>query len=278
MNKIVNLGVAFVCVLSLGACGGGSKSSSSTASAASAPASAASTAASASAGASSPAAAASAAAGLWTGSTTDNRSYAQLVLGSGDYYLFYSPIGDTNSVGGAMFGTGTVSGTTYAAPNGHVFDIQTSGVQTTTLTATVVAKTSLNGYYTSTANSAVPIISFAGVYDATSDTAPKLVDLSGTYTGDDGTNAGVQQGATLTVGADGSVIVNAANNCSASGTAKPRTDGNAFDLTLKFGATCALANQSVTGIAYNNLAARRLYTLTPTADRSDFFLFVGGKN
>jgi len=58
----------------------------------------------------------------------------------------------------------------------------------------------------------------------------------------------------------------------------PRAHGNVFNISISFGAApCLFTNQTLSGVAFFNPNAKRLYAATPNATRTDGALFVGTK-
>jgi hypothetical protein len=211
--------------------------------------------------------------GLWSGKTSTNRTVTGLVLSDGTYYVLYSSIGNAAIIGGVVHGTGTSTAGTFSSTDAKDFNIEGAGVVPATFSATVAAKQSLNGSinYSNGATS-----SFTSTYDPSFETTPLLATVAGTFTGQVASSAGVQA-ATITVSTTGA-ISGGASGCATTGTATPRTDGNAYNVSLTFGASpCLFANQTLTGIAYFDASTKRLYAATPNAARTDGVLFAGSK-
>jgi hypothetical protein len=216
-----------------------------------------------------------AATGLWSGSTNTNRTVTGVVLGDGTYYVLYSVPGVPSTIAGIVQGTGSVSGSTFASTNAKDFNFETPGVFSASVSATVISKQSLNGSITPSGSGA---ISFATVYDSDWEQTPTLSGLAGTYTGTVASSAGTES-ATVTVSASGAVNGTGASGCTVTGTATPRTDGNAFNITLNWGgAPCLFAGQTFQGHAYYDAVPdKRLFAAAPNAARTDGVLFTGTK-
>lgn len=219
----------------------------------------------------------SAAQGLWTGTTTANRTLTGLVFDDGTYYVFYSPVNIPAGVAGVVQGSSGTATATWASTDGVDFNLEVPSVQAATVAASFVAKQSFKGTisYASGAKS-----TFTTAYDANYEVAPTLASLAGSYAGDVGLSTGVQAAAVV-VAASGAVSGTTRTNtsaCSFSGTATPRTDGNAYDVSLRFsGASCTVSNQRFAGIAYLNATTKKLYVAALNADRTDGVLFLGTK-
>jgi hypothetical protein len=226
-------------------------------------------------GGDSPPPAAESAQGLWIGTTNTNRAVNGLVLSDGTYYVLYSPVGagNTTAIAGVVQGNGAVRGSTFSSSNARDFNLETLAVVSCSVSAGVVTKQSLNG---SISCGPAGGASFTSTYDVAYEARPSLAAVAGTFTGQVGSSAGVQN-ATVTVSAAG-VISGTSGGCAVSGTAAPRTDANAFNVTITYGPLpCLFANQTFTGIAFFNAPAKRLYAAAPNASRTDGVLFVGVK-
>jgi hypothetical protein len=268
-----------ICLLVfLAACGGGGgDSSSSTLVAAGPTATPIATASPTSTPASSPSAV-----GLWKGQSTNKttnakRSITGLVLPDGRFYVMYSSSSDLNSLAGVVVGQGSVSGNVLNWTNAKDFNLEGLGaILDATITGTAVSKTSLNGdtSYTNSANNST----FTGTYSKDFETIPSLSTVAGAYSGKVSTAAGTEL-ANVTISNTGDITGSGQQSgCAISGSLKPRSDANAYDVSVKFGpAPCLLANQTLSGISYFDANAKRLYAIAPNTARTDGVLFVGTK-
>jgi hypothetical protein len=212
-------------------------------------------------------------AGLWAGSTNTGRTVTGLVLSDGTYYVLYSAAGNASSIAGVIQGTGTTSASSFTSFNARDFNLEGLGVSSGSVHTSFVVKQSLTG---TVAYSQGTSVSFTATYDGDWATTPTLARLAGSYSGQVALSQGVQ-GAVVTVSATGAVT-GAANGCSMTGMATPRSDGNAYDITIRFGASpCFFANQSLSGIAYLRASTGRLYAAAANAGRTDGVLFTGAK-
>ena len=248
MKKFATLSASLAAALFVSGCGGGGSDSA-------------------------PAASSPGAQGLWIGTTATNRTITGLVFGDGSYYVLYSPVGNAAAIAGVVQGTGSSSAGTFTSANAKDFNLEGLGVQSGAVSAAYVSKQSFNGSVTNSAGGNTP---FTSSYDANFETAPSLASLAGTFTGQVALSAGIQA-ATVTVSSSGTISgVN--GGCALSGTASPRSDGNAYNLSITFAAApCFFANQTFTGIGYFNSVTKRLYAAAPNAARTDGVLFVGTK-
>lgn len=212
--------------------------------------------------------------GLWIGTTNTGRTGTALVFSDGSYYVIYSPVGNSTTIAGVVQGSGTSSSGTFFSSNARDFNLEGLGVLAATVSASYSSKQSFNGSITYSTGGSV---TFTTAYDAAYENAASLAVLAGTYTGQVVSSAGIEN-ATLTVSTNGAISGASSLGCSATGTASPRTDGNAYNLSITFGAApCIFANQTFAGIGYFNSATKRLYAAAPNAARTDGVLFVGTK-
>jgi hypothetical protein len=212
--------------------------------------------------------------GLWTGTTSTNRTVTGLVLSDGSYYVLYSPVGSPTLIAGVVQGSGTSSGGSFASSNAKDFNLEGFGVLPATIAATYTSKQSFGG---TIAYSGSTSTTFTTHYDANYESAPSLAALAGTFSGQVASSAGTQT-STVTISANGAITTDGSSGCSTSGTVSPRTDGNAYNVSLTFGPSpCVFANQTLSGVAYFNSAIKRLYAAAPNSARTDGILFVGTK-
>ena len=252
MKKFASLGTSIAAVLYLSGCGGGGSDSTP---------------------AETNTAAAPTAQGLWIGTTSTNRNVTGLVFADGSYYVLYSPVGNATAIAGVIQGGGSSSAGKFSSTDARDFNLEGLGVLPAAVSASFASKQSFNGSVSYAGGSST---AFTSAYDASYELTPSLATLAGTFTGQVTLSAGVQA-ATVTVSATGA-ISGGGGGCSLSGTASPRNDGNAHNLSISFGASpCFFANQTLSGIGYFNSSTKRLYAVAPNAARTDGILFVGTK-
>jgi len=214
--------------------------------------------------------------GGWVGTTATNRDLTAVIVPDGSYYLMYSAVGDPNTVGGAVQGTSTLDGEAFTSSDALDFSAEGAGIKPAAVAAVLEGGVKFDGTVTSTGGAAV---SFQSHFDGGGSSVPpaaSLQRLAGAYTGTAGFALGVRP-ATFTVASDGSVT-SSINGCAITGTAKPRADIAAYDLTIAFGpAPCAIPNLSFTGIAYLRLDNGRLYATARNAATKQSVIFNGGK-
>lgn len=213
----------------------------------------------------------SAAQGLWVGTTTTNRAVTGLVFSDGSYYVIYSRVGNAAVLGGVVQGSSSASGGTWSSNDAKDFNLEGAGVLSATLSGTYLPKQSLGG---NVAYASGAPTSFTSTYRTSYETVPTLAAVTATYTGTVAFSQGSQP-LSVTINPTGGVTATG-NGCTSTGSATPRTDGNAYNFTITFGPSpCFFAGQTFTGIAYLDAVAKRLYAAAPNAGRTDGVLFLG---
>ena len=196
------------------------------------------------------------------------------MLDDGTYYVLYSPVGSPTAIAGVVQGTGTSNVGLFSSSNARDFNLEGLGVLSASVSASYVAKQSLNG---TVSYSPSGTTSFSSTYNANYESVPSLATLAGTFAGQVASSAGAEN-ATVTISSAGAISGSGASGCGVSGSASPRARGNVFNISLTFGgAPCLFANQTLAGIAYFDSAAKRLYAAAPNAGRTDGVLFLGVK-
>ena len=221
------------------------------------------------------------AAGLWNG-TADSmqREVSAVTLSDGRYFAVYSGVGTGATIAGGVQGTATVADGTLNSSDLLSFSVDTSGTPpagtatTGTFTAQVVPRFALAG--TATVPNQPPV-KFQANYESEFERTPTLAGLAGSYTGDAGFASGVRPGSTFTISATGGVT-STINGCSITGTVVPRTDGNAYDLSLLFGGSpCALPNLRFDGIVFLRHDGQQLYSVSRNTQFRQTIVFSGLK-
>ena len=114
---------------------------------------------------------------------------------------------------------------TFSSGNARDFNLEGLGVLAATVSASYVAKQSLNG---TVSYSAGGTTSFSSTYDTNYEAVPSLAALAGTFAGQVASSAG-NENATVTISSAGAISGSGASGCAVSGSASPRTRGNAFN-------------------------------------------------
>lgn len=211
------------------------------------------------------------AAGLWLGTTSDGRVAAGLVLSNGEFWFLYSLADAPNIIAGGVQGVGNTSGNTFTSSNARDYSLQFDTVTGGSLTANFAEGVSFDGTVTATAGGSV---TFNFDYDARWELTPTLAQVAGTYYGEAATDLGTSS-VTVTVQPNGDVDTVDDSGCVGFGFVAPRTDGNAYNLTVEFqGAPCANGTSTVTGVAVLD-ASGDLYAVGLNASRTNGFIFLG---
>lgn len=220
-----------------------------------------------------PPAAPDAAAGAWNGATDTGRNITGVVLDDGMYYLFYSAATDANSLGGFIQGSGTTASGVFASSNTRDFNLEGPALLDASLSAAVMSRKSLNGTVTYTSGAGAS--SFRSGFDGTYDLVPSASAIAGTYSGVSGAT-GVT--VTMTVDMTGAVTGGSSGGCRFTGAAVPRARANAYDFTLKFGASpCDLVGQTLNGVGLYDASLRQLLAVGLDSGRTQGFIFLGTK-
>lgn len=211
---------------------------------------------------------------VYAGGTGTGRDFTSIVLPDGRYYFVYSAAGDPATVGGAVQGTAVVSDGSFSSGDASDFSAEGAGNKPATVAARIAPGSTLAGTVSPAAGGA-PTSFEARVVGAIPSPA-RLAALAGAYTGTAGFALGVRP-AVFAVAADGAVT-STINGCAITGTATPRSDGDAFDLTIAFGAApCALPGLAFSGIAFQRADTGRLYAVARNATYKQSVVFIGAK-
>jgi len=169
-----------------------------------------------------------------------------ILLSEGRSHLVYSGVGTPAAVGGVVQGTATIADRRFTSSDGVDFNLEGTGSAAGDISAEMLPPVSFGGSLrTGTATS----VGFQAARSPVSDDAPSLAVLAGDYPGQVSFSLGTRA-ATFSVTAAGAVssVINA---CDITGTVAPRSDINAYDLTITFGgAPCVFPNLSFTGAAH----------------------------
>jgi len=214
---------------------------------------------------------ASTAEGLWSGTIGTNRTLTAAVLDDGTYYFFYSAPANPLQIAGVIQGTGTSSDGSFTSDNARDF-----GVGAATLNATISAtyqnRQFLNGTITYAGGA---FVAFTSTFNTAYLTIPTLPSVAGFYFGQAGSSGGVQS-ANINVIGDGTFTGAEINGCAFSGIVAPRIRGNIFNQSVTFGGgACFFGVSSFQGIAFFDLANRRLLATAPNSNRTDAATFFG---
>ncbi|MCB1954492.1 MAG: hypothetical protein KDG55_02390 [Rhodocyclaceae bacterium] len=211
--------------------------------------------------------------GLWTGTTTTNRTVTGVVLDDGTFYVLYSTVGNPSRIAGVVQGTGISTSGSFSSSNARDFNLEGLGVLPATVSASYSARRTLSGNISYSGS--LGSTSFSSTYDNDYTSTPTLTTLAGSYSGQVATSSGTES-VSLTIDSSGTMVATGSSGCRSAGAVRPRATGNVFTFIVSFsGSPCLFAFQSLTGIAYYDSASSRLYAAAPNGSRSNGVLFVG---
>ncbi|CAN5205827.1 hypothetical protein BH10PSE16_BH10PSE16_22030 [soil metagenome] len=215
--------------------------------------------------------------GLWTGSTGTSRTVTGVVLDNGSYWILYSFPNVSALVAGFVQGTGTSASGSFSSSDGMDFNPSEKGVNKATVSASYAVKQSFNGSVSyASVNSP---FTFTSTYVANYDQTPSLSAIAGNYVGL-ASMTGSNEPVTIVVSSQGIVAgTGGTSGCQYAGVAAPRAKGNLYDLSMVVGGggNCATGTSAVTGIAYFDSGAKRLYLTALNSARSNGLIFSGIK-
>ena len=209
--------------------------------------------------------------GRWTGTTSTGRTVAGLVLEDGSYWLFYTARDNPHMLAGLVQGTGTSHSGSFGSSNTRDFNLEGAGIRAATMNGSYVPNKSFLGtiaYFNGEAER------FTSTSDADSDSAPNLTQVTGTYAGLRSDNHQV----TVTVESVGTLSGHSTDGFTVTGTLSPRALDNVFHTSVTFGGgACRHETETLTGVAFYDIATQRLYIAALNYTRTTSFLFLGVK-
>jgi hypothetical protein len=214
-------------------------------------------------------------AGIYKGSADGGRAVTAVVLDDGNYFMVYSTTADAGVAGGGVQGTGSLAGSAFTSTSARNYNLEGTGTQAATFAGTLLLGRSLTGTVTSATSGTLGVTTeYSG---DTSDRA-SLSALAGAYPGQVTFALGVRP-AVFDVTATGEVTT-VINGCTITGTVAPRTDINAYDLTIAFaGPPCVIpSNLPFTGVAYLDTATGQLTSFVRNAAAGQGIFFRGSKS
>lgn len=209
--------------------------------------------------------------GFWTGTASTGYDVALAVLENGETWGVYTSGG---MIYGALYGTSTGTGTTFAA-SGSDFNLTNWSVSSGSFSGTVTARSAIQAV--SNRGSTISL-----TYDSSYDTAASLTTVAGNYTVSGVSAAGSADNVPMTITSGGLVTVTG-TGCSASGTVAPRSSGkNVYNISMTFtGNNCALGNGGTASgifVLDRSVTPNIALSLALTPNKQDGFIAVGEKN
>lgn len=197
--------------------------------------------------------------GLYKGITSDRRAITTLVLDDDSFYAIYSVFNNPLIAAGGV--QGTVKAETRTPKNydpvgflvNYAVDINLEGLGTNIygITGTYVQKQFIQGDGPK----------FLANYSSDYESRPNLADITGRYVGTSATSSGSET-VTFDIDASGNINGTGDNRCKFTGTIKPRTSGNVYNLTITFDASpCQFAGTKVNGVSYFDRSSNIAYAM-----------------
>jgi hypothetical protein len=213
--------------------------------------------------------------GLWMGSTSSTtQPVTGVVLGDGTYWFLYGTSGGGPvSLRGMVQGSSAVSAEgRFQSSDGRDFNAGGLGLNTVVIGSNGLGTQSfINGFVMYPSGISV---GFNVSYDADFERTPSLAAVAGSFPGTAVTldNSGAF---TLTANSSGALSGSNGGSCTLTGQLTPRTDGNVFDASFSYGASCPLPSMAFTGVAYFRASTRALYLTGTNALRTQSLSFTG---
>lgn len=213
--------------------------------------------------------------GYYVGITTPGQREVGIVRDDGIFWIAYER--DTPGLGGFVNGTSTASGTqasgTFVSTDAIRYDFSQRTTDAEHVDADYVYKDCLCGRSTEVSTKAVKV-EFGSSYQSLYELRPTLTALAGAYSGGSAQTLVDDQGVALQIGADGALSAVTANACTLSGTFKPRTVGNLYDVIVTAGpAPCATPGTVYSGAAV--LDSGKLLVMATDASRQAALVLSG---
>lgn len=211
-------------------------------------------------------------AGWWSGTTGTGQPVRALALSSGVYYLYYTASAGDSTPAGLVYGQGSVNGTAFTDPQARHYRLAGNSTVVANLAATFTPQTrfdgsvsDVNGNFTWTAS-----------WDSANASTASTSAVAGTYTGVWAAQPAALP-AVFTVAANGQ-FAGLTGTCVFSGRLTPRSDVNAYDLTIGFsGFPCTSPNQDFTGVAYYDATNRSLIGVSINTAQDSAALLVASR-
>jgi hypothetical protein len=210
--------------------------------------------------------------GLWLGSLGPQRDTTTVVLEDGQYYMIYSQPGNPSAIAGLIEGTGDFEARKFTSANARNYNWERiyAPVQAATLSAHIGRRAMVEG----AVNGSTPF-SVSHVRDLDGDDA-RLSAIVGTHSGEVVFTGGTRA-ATFTVTSAGQVSTKI-DGCPITGQVVPRSDTNAYDLTMTFGGwPCAFPYAQFKGVTFYREDLRQLHAAVIHASRTQGIAFRGTK-
>jgi hypothetical protein len=224
-------------------------------------------------------------AGIWYANGLTDWIFEALVLDTGEYFFIYtdSATGNASGTGGMVQGSATLSGSHFSSTNGIDFNFEGVGVTSKGFDATVTTytllenRTALNGTVTADSSDSR---NFTSISDPLYYETPSLETLAGTYDGHLDSEA-EPDFFRLSISDAGEIAATGNSGCVATGTIKPHSSGNLYDVQMTFGSSpCGQPNKTVSGAGVFHPDPEKAVLLLGVVDSGRTFgmVFWGAKD
>lgn len=211
--------------------------------------------------------------GLYKGITSDRRAITALVLDDDSVYAIYSEVNNPLVAAGGIRGivradtqTATKDDKVHFLVNYAVdINLEGLGTQIYALSGSYVEKQFIEGP------------TFLANYSSDYELRPNLADIAGKYVGKSATVTGSET-VMFDINGSGDITGSGSSGCTFSGSIKPRTRGNAFNVTVTFGASpCQFPGATVTGASYFDRSSNIAYAMASVPTGSANFITIATK-
>jgi hypothetical protein len=221
--------------------------------------------------------------GLWVGTNSDSRNVSGLVFGDGSYWFLYSAVGNPDIVTGLALGNGISKNNEFTSDNAVIFNTEIPDSTDATISANYSQKQTFDGSVSEVVGSGVTTFNLD--YDTAYEGVPSLASIAGSYSGQSTyLFIGNSTGMNVSISSDGTLRTYSIVSCQGDGTVTPRSDGNAYDVSIKFttidsGICYVLEDATFNGIAYLAADGVTLYLATVNTNGKPYsgFIFQGRK-
>lgn len=215
--------------------------------------------------------------GLYYGTTSNGRSVGGLVLSDGNAWVLYSASGSDSVLAGLVFARLSAAGGSFSASGERDYNLEGNGVSNVDVGGSYTEQSSIRGTVDYGGGN---VLTFSGAFDGSYNDAPSLAPLVGSWHANAGSPSGLGDVVDFSIDGSGDIAgASAIYDCAFSGHIAPRSDANAFDVSVTFSgqAACAAPGATVTGIAFLNSNTGQLIGAATLGDKSDAILLAGIK-
>lgn len=213
--------------------------------------------------------------GLYKGLTNNGRTVAGLSFSDNSFYAIYSGVNNPLIAGGVIQGTLRADAGKFTVTDALDVNLEGLGIQVVSITGAYGDKQFLNGSVDYPAIKQT--VSFLSNYSSDFESTPSIATVVGTYVGTSKNSTGSET-ITINVNETGIITGKSGTGCAFSGTIQPRTSGNAYVVSITFGASpCRLAGNTLNGVSYFDPASNLAYTAASVPGKNDSFVIISTK-